>query len=210
MPAAFDTREEWLQTAALTLRNPVREVTGLEIPERVRIGVGFPRRGIRSNTLGECWSASASRDGIHEITIRITEHEPAQVLAVLLHELLHAALDNKHGHAGAFAKAHKAVGFEGSARESIMSHGLRLKLESLAEALGEYPGARGLTALDEGSGPKKQATRMIKCECETCGFTFRTTAKWIATAGGDDLECPHPSCIGTIRIDAPDTESEAA
>lgn len=189
MPASFDTREEWLQAAAAALRNPMSELTGLALPERVRIGVGFPRQGQRSTVQGQCWSASASADGAPEITIRLTITEPVTALAVLLHELIHAADDNRSKHGGAFARAHRLVGFVGTATESEPSQALRGQLTTLAEALGEYPAAT--LDLDKGSGPKKQSTRMIKFEC-SCGFVFRTTEKW--AQGRVCLDCPNPEC----------------
>lgn len=30
--------------------------------------------------------------------------------------------------------------------------------------------------------PKKQTTRMLKCECPQCGYTVRTTRKWLDVA----------------------------
>jgi hypothetical protein len=52
---------------------------------------------------------------------------------------------------------------------------LREWIESKIEALGEMP--YGSLNLD---GRKKQSTRMIKVECVDCGYTLRTTQKWIA------------------------------
>ena len=30
---------------------------------------------------------------------------------------------------------------------------------------------------------KKQTTRLIKCSCSACGYTARTSRKWLDTAG---------------------------
>src|SRR3546814_11502385 len=35
----------------------------------------------------------------------------------------------------------------------------------------------------ESTAPKKQKTRMLKCECATCGYTVRTARKWLELAG---------------------------
>ena len=35
----------------------------------------------------------------------------------------------------------------------------------------------------ETTAPKKQAARMLKCECEACGYTVRTARKWLESAG---------------------------
>ncbi len=35
----------------------------------------------------------------------------------------------------------------------------------------------------ETTAPKKQAARMLKCECAACGYTVRTARKWLETVG---------------------------
>src|SRR3546814_18282994 len=35
----------------------------------------------------------------------------------------------------------------------------------------------------ESTAPKKQKTRMLKCECAECGYTVRTARKWLEQAG---------------------------
>lgn len=35
----------------------------------------------------------------------------------------------------------------------------------------------------ETTAPRKQATRMLKCECQACGYTVRTARKWLEMAG---------------------------
>ena len=47
---------------------------------------------------------------------------------------------------------------------------------------GPLPHAR-LDTGGETTAPKKQATRMLKCECQACGYTVRTARKWLETAG---------------------------
>lgn len=53
---------------------------------------------------------------------------------------------------------------------------------AILAAVGHLPHAR----LDTGSAttrPRKQAARMLKCECQACGYTGRTARKWLETAG---------------------------
>jgi hypothetical protein len=53
---------------------------------------------------------------------------------------------------------------------------LEERLNDLIQKHGPYPHA----TLDQTlSGKKKQSTRMLKLECPACGYTVRTTAKWI-------------------------------
>ena len=52
----------------------------------------------------------------------------------------------------------------------------------ILEAVGPLPHAR-LDTDGESTAPKKQKTRMLKCECATCGYTVRTARKWLEQAG---------------------------
>jgi len=46
----------------------------------------------------------------------------------------------------------------------------------------------------ESTGPKKQTTRLVKCECETCGYVARTTRKWL-----DEKGAPHCPDHGAMK-----------
>src|SRR5262249_8983085 len=70
-PNAYQHREAWLQALTGELRGPFKRL-GHPIPEKIRIGVGFPSvRGIASKNqrIGECWSNTRSGDDHHEIII---------------------------------------------------------------------------------------------------------------------------------------------
>lgn len=45
------------------------------------------------------------------------------------------------------------------------------------------------------NGRKKQAARLIKCECEACGYVVRTAQSWI-----DDKGAPHCPDHGEMRV----------
>ena len=47
---------------------------------------------------------------------------------------------------------------------------------------GPLPHARPDTG-GQTTAPKKQAARMLKCECQACGYTVRTARKWLETVG---------------------------
>src|SRR3546814_9319641 len=52
----------------------------------------------------------------------------------------------------------------------------------ILDAVGPLPHAR-LDTDGVSTAPKKQKTRMLKCECATCGYTARTARKWLEQAG---------------------------
>jgi hypothetical protein len=115
---------------------------------------------------------------------------PTKVLATLLHELIHACDDCESGHKGAFVKAWRALGFDGKPTTSEVKRGSELwkVLCSVASDLGPYP-HKGLQPGYRMT--KKQGTRMVKCSCDDCGYTVRTTRKWLEVA---TPFCPNPEC----------------
>ena len=210
-------REQWLAEAVTALRPMLAELTGIIIPA-VRVGVGFPSSGERSAVRGECWIRAMSADGVNEIIMRITHHASVvAILGTLAHEMLHAGLDCQDGHSGRFAKASKAFGFSLAITSEQKTPECHERLSALAERLGIYPGMDGLRERGEGgsallggaltgagkrvsSGPRKQGTRMLRCECDVCGFAFRTTRKWLDAA--PNLRCPDAECSGWMRTEA--------
>jgi hypothetical protein len=204
----FSARESWLQEAVSHLRPKFVEI-GFELPETVRVAVGFGPTGARQESnviLGVCLSRGCAADGVNEIWISPEEASTARMLATLIHELVHAALDNEDGHKGRFAEAATRLGLEGKMTATVPGPDLLMELELIVAALGEYPGAlvdlAGVLVGPDGkrvpssSGPKKQGTRMIKLvcanDCACGGYTVRTTAKWI--------EVGLPSCPMGLRM----------
>ena len=200
------TREEWLHKAIDALR-PKFEAIGFPIPEKIHVSVGFGYGAKRESgkILGQCWATRASDDNVNHIFISPEMNDSARVLDVLVHELVHAADDCKNGHTGDFAKAAKALGLTGKMTATVASPELAEEMKALAESLGAYshavlfpagkplppqapePGAAPSPEVPKiHSGPKKQGTRMLKLVAPCCGYTVRTTAKW--------LEVGMPSC----------------
>lgn len=77
--------------------------------------------------------------------------------------------------------------------------GMTARLTELIEVNGPYPHAQ----LDPSctDGKKKQGTRMIKVVCPSCGYTVRTTAKWLEVGlptcpCGEDMEADEGSGKG--------------
>src|SRR5690606_40933556 len=93
-----ENREDWLQRATLELRD---RFTAAEfpLPEKLHLSVGFPAKGglgARKRVVGQCWPGTVSADGVHHIFISPLLGDAVEVLAVLVHELVHAAVGTEH------------------------------------------------------------------------------------------------------------------
>ena len=95
-------RETWLAKAPDYLR-PMFAEQGYQIPSDVRVTCGFPsRRALSSKNgnryIGMCWPRGCSDANINEIAISPClsgETNSLEVLATLVHELVHA-VDDSH------------------------------------------------------------------------------------------------------------------
>ncbi len=122
-----------------------------------------------------------------------------EILAVLAHEVCHSIAGIDAGHKKPFKRIAMAVGLEGKMRSTVA--GLRFKNYAavIIGRIGLYPaGKLGLRRGEleepppgdpgggEGEivgGGKKQVARMLKCCCQTCGYTVRAAAMWIEGKG---------------------------
>lgn len=198
-------REAWLALAATRLVEHVLAPEGyvhqVEAPvdeagckrlllDQLRVSCSWPSRGalsLRKRVIGQCWAQAQSADGSTELFISPVLATAEEVLPVLVHELLHAAVGCAHGHDRRFSRACIAVGLEGKPTATVAGEELTATLALLASNMPPYPHAK----LDFTKLSKKQGTRMLKVYCGNpeCSaaledergdpFTFRTTRKWI-------------------------------
>ena len=148
-----------------------------------------------------------AEDGVNEIWISPEGSSTDDMLGTLVHELIHAALNNEDGHKGKFRECGLLLGLTGSMMSSVPGPGLLAQLITVVETLGLYPGARvsldnffaqvpvgpngmpvpsagGKPAPRPSSGPKKQGTRVIplKCmdpDCPVTGYRVSSTRMWL-------------------------------
>ena len=174
------TREDWLQDSIKALKESVFKDAGIQVPD-VYVSVGFPKgsRG-KNKAIGQCHPKTLSKDEKAHIFIHPMLDEGARVLDVLVHELIHAVDNCEHGHKKEFAKMAKACGLTGKMTATEATPELTQRLNGLIEEIGEYPHARLRDSEGDGEG---KGSRLIKCECVECGYTVRTTKKWIDLAG---------------------------
>lgn len=181
-------REKWLETMTDHLR-PDFVAVGRPIPDRVRVSCGYTSKGMRSKRIGECWASVASADETPEVFIVPGIADSLRVGDILVHELIHAT--GIMGHKGDFRRVAVALGLEGKMTATVAGERLRARLAEIVAEIGDYP-----HAILSGNSAKKQSTRMLKMECDYCGFIARTTAKWLGEVGP-----PACACSGeTMRV----------
>jgi hypothetical protein len=196
------TREEWIQTVAFELIAPWFQATGFTFPRKVRFSCGFPSGDARV-VIGQCWDPRASADGTFEIFLSPRLAAAEDVLAVLVHEMVHAAVGIPAGHSGIFRDCATKLGLVGPMPSTVAGPLLMPRLHAIKHAAGAYPHAelrsanlppmrlptwQELAAGTERSlwpcgtrcdSERRQRTRMRKVVCPSCGYTVRTTQKWI-------------------------------
>lgn len=220
----FANREAWLIAATDKLRATFKRA-GHEIPP-VAVSCGWPTNrgtGKKSIVLGTCWDGTCSADGRPQLFIspRIDneihfenplnwnsenptiEGDRMGVLPTLAHEIVHAVVGNKESHGKVFGKLARAIGLEGKLTSTHAGDTLAQECADIARLLGPYPHAK-IDPSEAKTGKKKQTTRMRKCLCndEECGFTVRTTKKWL-----EDVGAPHCPKHGEMKVIEP-VESE--
>tara|TARA_R110000751_G_scaffold24918_2_gene68202 strand:- start:786 stop:1400 length:615 start_codon:yes stop_codon:yes gene_type:complete len=187
-------RETWLNAAAVLMQASVFTDAAIE-PQawesvRYRVTCGFPlgyrgSRGTKQITLGQAFDPSISADGTYEVCVNPIMDAPADVLAVLAHELVHVYCGIECGHRGAFRRVAVAIGLAGKMTATVAGSKLAETLADIADQLGPYPHAKIDPTLR-----KKQGTRNLKLVCNECGFTARTSGKWMSQATQPHSMCP--------------------
>ena len=186
----IQTREAWLDSAIDALRPRFADLDA-ELPEKIHVSVGFGYGGAKAENkiiLGQAWKTTVSADGVNQVFVSPTVDDPAVILAILIHELVHVALDMEDGHTGRFRKLALALGLTGKMTETVPGDALSFELFTLGAALGTYPhAAMDMAAMRQpgpdgkpvstSSGPAKQSTRYRKVSCREHDpmYTLRMT-----------------------------------
>jgi len=180
-----DCREDWLNAAILALR-PLFVKRGYNLAEKIRVSCGWPARSKKA--VGQCWSEQNSADGTFELFISPTLADSSRVL---VHELCHVSVGIAEGHNSMFSKCAKALHLVGpwkatSAGPDFAENIFAPVLKFIGTT---YPHASLTSMSGLSTGAKKQSARMLKCKCDECGYTVRTTAKWLEAAGAPVCPC---------------------
>lgn len=157
-------REQWLQDLTEAVRPKFDEI-GMPLPADVAVTCGWPATGGTSRkqrTIGQCWARSQSSRGVNEVFISPVLDDSVEVAQVLVHELIHAADDCKHGHKGPFVTGMKALALGGKPTATTVTPEFTAWITPLLP--GDYPHKR----MEISGGLKKQSTRMLKVSCPDC------------------------------------------
>jgi hypothetical protein len=168
-------RQHWVEHAVEALRAKFA-AAGYTVPREIRVSIGWPKRAASCGAIGECWSTAASSDQHAEMFISPQLADGVQIVGVLAHELGHATVGAGHGHGPVFKRCALAIGLMGPMRATTPSAEFVTWAEKLFKRIGPYPSGF-LT------DTPKQGARLLKCECNTCGYLARVTRKWISLAG---------------------------
>lgn len=182
----------WFVDAAQSLHTPL-------LPSYLHVSCGWPSEHALSRSarvIGQCFITGVSKGRVNEIFISPWLDNPVDVAATLLHECIHAADNCQHGHSQkVFGQLARHFGLDGELTSTHPSDELVVRLNCIARQLGSYPHSTldaaqlGLPPLDPSKikfrCPKpgrirKQSTRLLKLACPECGYTIRTTSKWVA------------------------------
>lgn len=142
MTKAIQNRESWLEAAIIALDKKFFNANGYDLPEKLQVSCGFPRAS-SGKAIGQCWNPSSSTNKTTHMFICPSIAEPIQVLAILLHEMIHAAVGTEAGHRGPFRKLVKEFGLAGKMTATFVEEGGELwdTLCVMRDRLGVYPHA---------------------------------------------------------------------
>lgn len=175
-PKERNNRETWLNRATHALRPTFRKLA-LPLHRDVRVSVGFPLGGFEK-IAGQCFRREVSKDRHNEIFVSPLIDDAREALAVLVHELLHAADNCASGHDRTFTRRARALGLQGKPTETTGGALFKQLHGALLRTLGRYPHASLRP-----SKVKRQGTRLLKVSCPKCGYTCRVTRTWLDGAG---------------------------
>jgi hypothetical protein len=180
------SREDWLNAAIAALR-PLFSARGYTVPDKVRVSCGWTSKGSRGTRIGECWPSESSKDGAFEVFISPKIDAQLDVVAILVHELVHPTVGLKEKHNRRFKKCATAMNLTGKMTATVPDEQFTANVLNPVLAKIGVPYPHG--ALSHNPLSKTQTTRMLKCECKDCGYTVRTTAKWLDEVGAPLCPC---------------------
>lgn len=135
-PPLLETREQWMDSMCKRFRRMFFNGAVLPALPRFRCFCGFSKRACDL-----CCFSCCCKDRIFEIFVHPTIADPVEVAEILLHGLVHAAVDAECRHEGAFKNAAWKVGLIGPVPVTMAGPELKKKIQADVMELGGYPRA---------------------------------------------------------------------
>src|SRR6186997_349192 len=190
--ATIQYAEQWLSTFA-SRANPTFEGAGYPLPlDNLRIRIGLPTGGWRSNKLAEYFPPEQSGDGSHEIYVSPKVNEgDARIADILTAFLCHAAIGTADTSADVWNLC-KAVGLDGE-KSTKKSPRPSPRWFSWAQPIILDLGPMDFAALSTDFKPAQvKKTYLFKLECPDCGWLAQATKGHVHPHAA--LDCPVPDC----------------
>lgn len=194
-------REEWLNKVIDRMRD-IFGSRGYIIPMKIKISCGFPYN--KKKAIGQCWSRKCSKDGYTEIFISPFLERMDEILPVVVHELIHAAIGVEFKHGPEFKDAMHCLGLTG--RSTTCTPGEDFFEIFDLKDLPPYPHS-GLTQEDVDPKEEKDSCRQLKAVCPGCGYVIRVSKKW-ASIGLPTCPCGQVIEL-TIPLEEPISEDQS-
>lgn len=172
-------REQWLLLAVDALKPVFKKKCQIVLPKNIKCTMSFPLGRSAHKVVGQCLSEKISSGQKIEILINPTFDDPVEIISTLAHELIHAWDGNKNGHKGPFVRVAKDFGFMSPWPQTSETLELLIEFKAIVRKLPKFPHNK-ISPIRRG---KKQTTRMIKLECDQCGFICRASQTAIVASG---------------------------
>jgi len=181
-------RETWLNLV-IDKAVPLFDNAGFKISdirEKLKVScsvmVGM-RKTKKFNAIGQHLPPEWNKNKNHELLISPVLEDEIDVVGVLIHEMVHAIQRHKYGnsvkaHGKEFRAIALAVGLTGKMTATTESPELVETIKKWVSEIGKYPHDKV-----NFEGRTKQSTRLLKLECEHCGFIARSSGGAINTYG---------------------------
>lgn len=180
----INDREAWIMELGdyiiADILGHICEPMGLPTPP-VKYSVSYaPNTRAGSKRMGCCSIRAVSGGGYNEIFIspELDGSQSLEIMATVVHELIHAYLDCEDGHKGRFKKIAIKAGLDGPMPSTTASAPLLAILEGYLDVLGPIPHDAMNYKLRK--APKASGVNhTIECSDNACDFKFRTSQKQI-------------------------------
>tara|TARA_R110000787_G_scaffold25608_2_gene71917 strand:+ start:1435 stop:2055 length:621 start_codon:yes stop_codon:yes gene_type:complete len=151
-----------------------------EIRTKLKVSCSFIKgvRGSKNKAIGVHYSPLSSANGYHEMMIEPSISDSQEAIGILIHEMVHAIQThlyhddkgrlNVGAHGKEFRKIALSVGLCGKMTSTKSSPELIKTIDTWIKEFGKYPHSP-ITL----SNRKKQTTRNLKVECQSCLWSFR-------------------------------------